>query len=101
MHLANDSPSAIRVRCCWAVSGGARLPFGSRWLHAVWASLNLLGLAFDTATTWGFGIPPLLSGSGKLGTPWDRMHPAKPTNPFGVVVAEVVNEATFATPGEP
>src|SRR5690242_10758207 len=102
MHLANDSSSASWVRVCWAVSGCPRLPLGSRWLQALLAESNREGSLLLTLTTWRFGICPLLSGPGKLGTPWERMHWEKATSPFcAVVVVAVVEEVTLATLGEP
>jgi hypothetical protein len=71
-------------------------------------------LAWEVATAWNalttacFGIPPLLVGSGKVGTPCERIQEANATSPVacvlplaaGLAVVVVVEEATFATPGE-
>jgi len=49
-------------------------------------------------------IDPLLSGSGKLGTPWERMHWENASGPFdaeppGKDDPPAEGEPTFATPG--
>jgi hypothetical protein len=50
----------------------------------------------------GLGIrAPMDGGSGKFVTPLERMQRVKATAPFCVVVAAFVEEATFATLGEP
>jgi hypothetical protein len=71
-------------------------------------------LAWEALTAWNalttacLGIPPLLVGSGKFGRPCERIQAANATSPGacvlplaeGLTVVVVVEEATFATPGE-
>jgi hypothetical protein len=46
---------------------------GSRCAQAVWAVWYRESLTPNCCAV-PFGIVPLLSGSGKLGTPWERMQ---------------------------
>jgi hypothetical protein len=72
------------------VSVGA-LVFGSRCWQAPWATRNWGLLA--RGITLSLGIWPLLLGSGKLDTPWERMQREKASAPFACAdAAEVVEE---------
>src|SRR5438093_1148661 len=70
MHFAYFSPAA-RCAVCW--SGVTGLGFND--LHASSAALNV---AEVTSSSWPglllSWMAPLLSGSGKLVTPWSRMQ---------------------------
>jgi hypothetical protein len=71
-------------------------------LQALRAVLNWESLT-PSCCRLGFGVrEPMGGGSGKFGTPLERMQRVKATAPFCVVVvAAVVEEATLATPAEP
>ncbi len=67
----------------WCTSGWVDLGgfvFGSRCWQALWAGWNR-GL-LTRGTTLSFGISPLLLGSGKLDSPWERMQPEKASAPL-------------------
>lgn len=51
-----------------------------------------------SASTFFIGIPPLWSGSGKLGTPWVRMQSEYATNRLPAVVTAVVEEGPILAP---
>ena len=74
MHAENLSACALSC-CSWA-GVGPLPPFGSRFLQALCAAWNreLLTPSCSRAT---LGIDPLLLGSGKLDTPWERMQREK------------------------
>ena len=83
-----------------------RAPPGSRSPQAVAAASNRAGLTLPGAPRPGaFWITPLLSGSGNVGTPWERMQREYATGPVCGVVGRSsrlvggVEEATLATRG--
>ncbi|MFZ0973356.1 MAG: hypothetical protein WAN22_14090 [Solirubrobacteraceae bacterium] len=91
-------PLSAAATSAW-VSVGAPV-FGSRCRQALWATGNCGLLA--SGMIWFFGIVPLLFGSGKLDTPWDRMQLEKATAPVAGddAAAEVLveDEAEDAPP---
>jgi hypothetical protein len=96
MHLAMTTHS---VRCCAAAApfGGAPAN-GRNFAHAERAALNdgEAGLIPEPSGIW-MPWPP--EGSGKLGTPWVRIHPANAIpdagdEPLGFVLEEAPQAAT-------
>jgi hypothetical protein len=75
MHRAN-----LNIACCCAAVGClavARAPFGWSLRHARAARLNRgesTSIPDSASFRGSTRICPLLPGSGKLGTPWLRMH---------------------------
>ena len=61
-----------RIASCISASLTPPL-FGSRCAHAVWAVWYWESPTPNCCAV-PFGIVPLLLGSGKLGTPWERMQ---------------------------
>src|SRR5262249_10110690 len=93
------------VRACWAVSSGPLPPFGSRCSQALSAAGNRGLLAASWCTVSLRLRPPTRCGSGKLGTPWERMQREKATS-CGVAFCVVVvaarrEEGRLATLQEP
>jgi hypothetical protein len=90
MQAANlTMPLSAACTSAWVVLGG--FVFGSRCWQALWATWNWGLLA--RGTTLSLGIVPLLLGSGKLDTPWERMQPEKASAPLSCAdPAEVVEE---------
>ena len=89
-HRANLSEVALT--CCCSVWLGGRPPFGSKCPQALCADWNRDVLTPSCRTLF-FGGLPLLSGSGYLGTPLERMQREKTSHPL--VCAD-----TTAGPGE-
>lgn len=73
MHCA--SLSAVAFWLADTTGGGPSAAM--RYLHACMADVNA-GAGFFARLT-GIWIPPLVSGSGKLGTPWSRIQVANLT----------------------
>jgi hypothetical protein len=69
--------------------------FGSRCAQAVWAVSYRESLTPNCCAV-PFGIVPLLAGSGKLGTPWVRMHRENP-----IADREIGDPPAFVGPPEP
>jgi len=90
MQPANlTMPSSAAWTSAWVDLGG--FVFGSTCWQAVWATRNWGLLA--RGTTSFLGISPLLLGSGKLDTPWERMHSEKASAALAFAdPAEVVEE---------
>jgi hypothetical protein len=101
MQVANlTMPLSAASTSAW-VSVGAPV-FGSRCWQVLWATGNCGLLA--SGMIWFFGIDPLLLGSGKLDTPWDRMQLEKATAPVVCddAAAEVlVDDAAEDAPPHP
>ena len=74
MHRANVRMS-LHDCCSSAWVGWLPGPFGSRCMQALWADWNW-ELLTPSCCRLTLGIAPLLSGSGKFGTPLERMHVA-------------------------
>jgi hypothetical protein len=65
----------MSVWICWSTAGDGATPgppSGSRCPHAL-AAAGYLGFVV-APSSWGFGHDPLLLGSGKFGTPLERMQ---------------------------
>jgi hypothetical protein len=78
MQAANlTMPFSAACTSAWVDLGG--FVFGRRCWQALSATRNWGLLA--SGITLSLGIDPLLSGSGKLDTPWERMHRAKTSAP--------------------
>jgi hypothetical protein len=77
MHAENLSAAACAAACCAALGG--RPPFGEYFLHAFCARVN----DGDCGLTPFNVTLPFAFGSGKLGTPCERMHDAN----FRIVAA--------------
>ena len=90
MQAANlTMPSSAAWTSAWVDL--ARFVFGSTCWQAVWATRNWGLLA--RGTTSFLGISPLLLGSGKLDTPWERMQSEKASAALAFAdPAEVVEE---------
>jgi hypothetical protein len=59
-------------------------------LHALWAAWNC-ELLTPSCCRGIFGIEPLLAGSGKARTPWERMHREKASAVLTCAVVPVVD----------
>src|ERR1700730_11487012 len=71
MQAANlTMPLSAACTSAWVSVGG--FVFGSRCWQALWATWNWGLLA--RGASCALGICPLLLGSGKLDTPWERMQ---------------------------
>src|ERR1700677_1518711 len=73
MHCATFSIRAIVCADACVVEPGPRRPPGMSFWHFACAALNAGEEGFVPAPTWN---PPPACGSGKLGTPLERMHSA-------------------------
>ena len=87
MHAANlTMPRRAASTSAWVEVGA--VVCGSRCWQALWAGWNW-GLP-ASGITWTFGTFPLLSGSGKLDTPCERIQREKASAPFcDAALAEV------------
>src|ERR1700757_74075 len=90
MQAANRT-MPLSAACTSARVAVGGLVSGSRCWQADWATRNW-GLP-ASGTTLSFGIVPLVSGSGKLDTPWERMQRENASAPLCCAdAAEVVEE---------
>jgi hypothetical protein len=98
-------PAKFRVplhACCISAWDNPPL-FGSRYAQARWA-VSYWDLLTPSCCAVSFGIDPLLSGSGKLVTPSERMHWEKASGPFDAELLgkddpPAEDDPTVATPG--
>jgi hypothetical protein len=75
---------AVAVTCNCSASLGARPPFGSKRRQELCAAWYC-ELLTPSCCRLFFGGIPLLSGSGNLGTPFERMQLEKASHPFPCV----------------
>ena len=91
MHRANFRSSVSCCRC-WAWDGAW---YGHRRWQARWAVWSR-ELLTPSCSMSSLGICPLLSGSGKFGMPWERMHREKATG-----IGEFADPPAFGEPPDP
>src|ERR1700730_5218601 len=68
-----ENLSACALICCTSAWFGPLPPFGSRCWQALWADWSW-ELLTPSCCEGSLGVAPLLSGSGKFGTPLERMQ---------------------------
>jgi hypothetical protein len=85
MHRANVRMS-LHDCCSAARVGRPPGPFGNRCMQALWAAWSW-GLLTPSWCGVSLGIPPVLLGSGKFDTLWERMQREKASAPFSRVDA--------------